>query len=109
MEKIKVTKKAIRANFKKIVKIGYGDMSSLLNYRSPFAYSIRTEGWACDYYEINTICISTGYAPIGENIDYNLLDTYEKKARMIQSDYSIPWEDQAKETDRLLLELLSMI
>ena len=41
-------------------------------------------GWACDYYELNgshgSVIISTGYAPQGEHIGYELMQKYEKKS-----------------------------
>ena len=86
--KLKATKKQIRGGYYKIVSIGYCDAQYLLNYESPFAYSAGNCGWACDYYDINGVLISTGYTPIkSKNVidDYNLVREYDTKAREMTS------------------------
>lgn len=88
--KRKVTRKEIRNSYKKIIKVGYSRLQYLLYYMEPFAYSTRAEGWACDYYFIdfkNDLVISTGYAPIGENIDYKIIDKYEAAASKIVNSF----------------------
>jgi hypothetical protein len=82
MYKIKATKREMRENFR-ILSIGYCDMQCLLRYQSPIAYSSGVYGWACDYYEVDDVIISTGYAPINsKNMknDYKLVKEYENKA-----------------------------
>lgn len=79
--KCKVTKKEVRANYAHIFAVGYCGMQYLLRYTNPFAYSVRVEGWACDYYDVGGVCISTGYAPIGKSVPYDLVREYEGKAR----------------------------
>lgn len=75
--KLKTTKKEIRQGYSKIIRVGYCDLQHLLTYRSPFAYSTRVEGWACDYYDVNGVCISTGYSPIGQKVDYDIIKKYD--------------------------------
>ena len=71
------TNKEIKSNFYKIVKIGYCDAQYLLSFKNPFSYTCGVYGWNADFYEIGNTCISTGYRPIGESVDYKLLT--EKK------------------------------
>lgn len=60
---------------------GYCALQTVLNYEQPFAYSVRREGWACDYYNIDGIVVSTGYAPHGKKeIPYEVCEKYEKLA-----------------------------
>lgn len=77
--KIQTTNKEIKYNFSKIVKTGYCNAQYLLNYKNPFACTSGVYGWNADFYEIGNICISTGYRPIGEKVEYNLLQDIEKK------------------------------
>lgn len=63
MNKIKTTKKEMKENYR-IASVGYCEAQHLLNYKSPAAYSTRVEGWACDYYDIDGVIISTGYSPL---------------------------------------------
>jgi hypothetical protein len=81
--KCKVTKKSIRENYPTIIKIGYCDAQYLLRDKVPFAYSERIEGWACDYYDCgNGICISTGYSPIGNVSNYEIVHQFNDCARL---------------------------
>jgi len=84
--KVKVTKKAVRENYHKIVTIGYCDADALLSYENAFGYSAGVYGWCCDYYNIDGVCVCTGYSPIKEKNtkrDYKTIDAYNQKARKI--------------------------
>lgn len=81
--KLKTTKSAVKNNFYYILSIGYCDAQRLLNYEKAFGYSAGVYGWACDYYEIEGVCISTGYSPLSDKNmkgNYNLVREYEAKA-----------------------------
>jgi hypothetical protein len=97
--KFKVTKKEMKDNYCKIVKIGYCNAQYLLHYVKPIAYSTRVEGWACDYYDINNVLISTGYAPIeskNTNSNYDIVKSYNDNAREIvnsNKDYKLKISD----------------
>ena len=106
--KLKTTKSAIKNGFNTVISIGYCDAQYLLYYKNPFAYSAGVYGWACDYYEIGNKCISTGYAPIGEKLDYKLLGEYEKKAQAIVLDFAMDHATKEQKVDELLNELLSL-
>jgi len=106
--KLKTTKSTIKNGFNIIISIGYCDAQYLLHYKNPFAYSAGVYGWACDYYEIGTKCISTGYGPIGKNLDYKLLGEYEKKAQDIVCDNTMDYKTKEQKVDELLNELLSL-
>lgn len=69
MIKIKVSKKEIKDEFRsQIIKTRYCQLK-LLDELGAFAYSTRIEGWACDYYELNSgWVISTGYDAIGKEL-----------------------------------------
>ena len=83
--KLKTTRKQIRDAGMPIVAVGYCDLQTTFHVLGiePFAYSTRAEGWACDYYEIDgRFIISTGYAPIGQQVkDYKRMRAIEEKAR----------------------------
>lgn len=81
--KLRVSKKELRKGYYRIISIGYCDAQRLLNYEKAFAYSAGVYGWACDYYDIDGILISTGYSPIGNKnvaFDYDIIRKYEEKA-----------------------------
>ena len=94
--KLKTTKKQIKEqsyfekpyHTNKLYALGYCELQRLFCYLSPFAYSAGVYGWSCDYYQINnevgsSIIFSTGYSPIGKQLDYDLVKSYEKKAQLI--------------------------
>ena len=78
--KVNVTKKSIKENYDTILKIGYCELQNLLIRKEPFAYSAGVYGWSCDYYDIGGVCVCTGYNPIGQKVDYDLVREYERKA-----------------------------
>ena len=112
MQKFKTTKKEMKNRYDQILSVGYCDAQYLLKYESPIAYSTRSEGWACDYYEVNGILISTGYSPLDDRNtkhDYNLLKGYEDQAREIACDYNKGWEEQKEEIDQLLKQFINEV
>ena len=93
--KFKTTRKNMKDNYSTIIKVGYCNISYLLKYEIPIAYSTMSEGWACDYYEIDGIIISTGYAPIGNIVpSYDTCHRYNVKAENIVSSRGMDWNDK---------------
>ena len=107
--KLQVTKKQVNQNFGRIYKIGYCSAQNLLHFKSAFAYSCGIYGWSCDYYQIGNVCISTGYQPIGESVDYHLLSEFDKKAEKIVNDYKTDYSIRMQLVDNLLNELISKL
>lgn len=83
--KFKSTRKAIRAGYPIILRVGYCDAQHLLQYHSPRAYCTRVEGWACDVYEVAPgVALCTGYAPFGNVVPgYDLTREYDERARQL--------------------------
>lgn len=105
--KLKTTKTQIKNNFVNIIKIGYCDIQYLTYYKSAFAYSSGAYGWSCDYYNIENICLSTGYSPIGETVSYELIKKYELKAQKIINDFNINYDLKVKKVNKLLVEFIN--
>lgn len=104
--KLKATKKQIRENAGLILSIGYCGLQSLLNCKSPFSYSCGIYGWSCDYYDIDGVVISTGYAPIGVTVMYDIVKNYEAMAEKIRSYYNMPYEQRVSELDKLIHDFI---
>lgn len=107
--KFRTTKKEIKSNYNRIIRIGYCDAEYLLNYHSPIAYSAGVYGWACDYYDIDGILISTGYAPLdNKNTKSNYENTrkYNEAARTIIHGNS-KTDDMRSQVDDLLHQFIS--
>jgi hypothetical protein len=83
--KYKTTAKDLKAGYYHIISVGYCDLQSLLNYKTPVAYNAGIYGWNFDVYDINGIAIVTGYrpAPSKNSIknNYALAREYEQKAQ----------------------------
>ena len=107
--KLQTTNKQIKANFYKIVKIGYCDAQYLLAYKKPFAHTCGVYGWNADFYEIGNTCISTGYRPIGKRVNYDLLRSLEDEACRICNNYKLDWDTKNKQLDLLLHELIESV
>jgi len=91
--KLKTTYKQIKEGTHPdhLIKVGYCSLQWLLGYKQAFAYSSGYYGWNCDYYEFNVngkyFVISTGYRPIGKDIDYKIVKKYEDKASKLMGNY----------------------
>lgn len=107
--KIKTTKKQIKDYYNKIYSIGYCNAQYLLQGISPFAYSKGVYGWSCDYYEIDNICISTGYNTIGEVINYDLVKKYDDKAKHVLNNYNIDYQKRKNKVNKLLIKFINEI
>jgi hypothetical protein len=106
--KAKVTKTEVKNNFNSILSLGYCDVQYLTYFKRPFGYSCGVNGWSCDYYDIDGVCLSTGYSPIGSNVDYQLMIKFEKKAQKIVLDYNIKYDLKAKKVNKLLTEFINL-
>ena len=84
--KLKVSKKQINRKNETVLKVGYCDLQNLLYCKNPFAYSSGVNGWSCDYYDLGSTIISTGYNATGQTIDYNIIDRYEKEAEKLKKE-----------------------
>lgn len=104
--KFKTTKKEMKQGYVKILSIGYCELQNLLYYTSPIAYSSGSNGWCCDYYDIDNVCISTGYSPIGKTVNYDILKKYDDKASEFIGDYNISHEEKKKKVNNLLLKFI---
>ena len=81
--KFLVSKKEMREAYGTIISIGYCNAQHLLAHEEPKAYSAGGNGWSCDYYEIDGVLISTGYAPLSNknsHATYDMIHDYDKRA-----------------------------
>ena len=106
--KIQTTKKSIKNNFSKIIKINYCQASYLLYFKTAFAYSASRDRWLCDYYEIERVCISTGYVPIGDSVEHSRVNLLEAQARAIVHNYFLSMEERKEQVDLLLHQLITL-
>lgn len=112
MAKNKVTKKSMKESYDKIAKVSYCRLQYLLRFQEAFAYSTRSEGWSCDYYDINGVLISEGYAPIESkrtNCTYDICKKYDDEACKVLCDYSLSYEEQKEKVDSLLNDFIAEI
>jgi len=110
--KFKVSKKEMNRNYNYIISIGYCGAYWLLKYKKPIAYSTRIEGWACDYYDIDGVLISTGYAPLSSkntHSNYDILHRYNEQAEKIARNYLLSYEERAKQVNALLKEYVKEV
>ena len=111
MTKIKATKKEMRNGYHRIISIGYHNLQSLLDYERPIAYSAGRDGWACDYYNVTNVLISTGYKPLKNKntkaVPFNVIMKYEDNARSIRYDYNLPFEQKKERLSSLLNDFVS--
>lgn len=103
--KDKKTKREMKASYGRIIGINCQKAQHLLAYEEPIAYSERAEGWACDYYDVDGVLISTGSAPLDSKrakYDNELVRKYDKAADKVACDYSLQDEEKKKQVHALL-------
>ena len=105
--KYKTTRKAIVNGSVNVRSAGYCDLSHLLTNHSPVAYTCGVYGWNFDVFEVYGVTICTGYRNMpGKRLEG--IREYEKKAREIRDNYSMPYETQKEETEKLLQEFCKL-
>ena len=106
--KLRATKKEFKDS--NVIKVGYCGLQTLLRNENPIAYSAGVHGWACDYYKVgyNTF-ISTGYAPIGKSVDYDIVEKYEFKAQEIVYSLRLDYEKEREALAALLEEFIKAV
>ena len=109
MNKIKASKRDMKGNYH-IISVSYCGLQYLLRYENAVAYSSGSNGWACDYYDIDNVIVSTGYAPISSkntNASYELIKKYELKASKIENDYNIDYKIRRQKITKLLKKFIA--
>lgn len=99
--KYKTTRKAVVSGSSNIVSVGYCDLSTLLRYHSPIAYTCGVYGWNFDVYDINGLTICTGYRGMPGRRANNV-HKYEQAAR--DAVEHLDWREAEQEIERLLAE-----
>lgn len=107
---LQVRKKDILNSSERVLKVGYCQLQSLLNYESRFGYSSsNVNGWSCDYYKIDDVVISTGYNPIGDDVKYEIVKRYELQAEKITNDYKLSYEERKQKVTELLHDFINEV
>lgn len=71
---MKTTKKAVEANFIKIIRVGYCDLQTLLGSARRHGYTSGVYGWNADIYDVGGgVAIVTGYRPFGKVVLWKLI------------------------------------
>lgn len=112
MSKCRLTKKSLNMDYWNILGTGYCNLQFLLKFQEPFAYSTRAEGWACDYYNVDGVLISTGYSPLKSKrvrSCYELEHEYDDIAKEILEDGEISWEEKEERVNKLLRQFVERI
>lgn len=107
--KFKVTKELMREYYNNIISIDYRKAEYLLWYEIPIAYSSEVNGWSCDYYDIDSVLISTGCSTIGESPDYDIIHKYNNKATKIIFNHNLSYEQKRKKVNDLLNDFLKEV
>lgn len=107
--KFKTTQREVRKNYPIIIKVGYCSLQTLLSFENPIAYTTRREGWGCDIYQLSqNTALSTGYAPFGKPVPYEITQKYEKLAEGIRYG-SGSYEEQKTALRKLIAEFVEEV
>lgn len=104
--KTKVTRSEVYRYHNKVISIGYCAAYYLLIGEEAIGYNHGIYGWNYDLYSIGNVAISTGYRPIGESVNYEILDRYEAEAKSIYEDRTRSYEDRIADIKQLLSDFI---
>ena len=108
MSKAKVTRKWAASNYT-CVSVGYCDLRYLLRFQNPQFYTCGVYGWNCDIYTFGNYAITTGYRGMISHVKkIKNAHVYNDRAREILSNQAIPYEEQKKQINALLVEYLNL-
>ena len=110
--KFKTTRKAIvnGTNPHLLFRCGFCDMHYLLRNHSPIAYTCGVYGWNFDVYSVHDIVITTGYRNMcGKPIKWEFLREYERKAKSVFDDYSVPYDVRMEQIESVLIEFIQKL
>lgn len=91
-----------------IYRVPYCGLQFMLRDEKPFGYTTREEGWACDYYDLGGICVSTGYAPIGKPVPYEICLEFDREAQKIWHE-EWEYEKASKRINNLIADFIGTI
>ena len=108
--KYHATKKDVKNGYYRIVGVGYCEAQSLLQFESAESYCAGVYGWSCDNYNIDGVCISTGYNYINNKntIDnnYEIVIKYEKMAYEIVANNRYDYNGNKIKIRKLLNDMI---
>ena len=83
---IKATRKSINETFRNIYSIPYCALQYLTMDIAPMAYTCGVYGWNADIYAFGSTALVTGYRPFGKEVDRDLIDKFENRAKQLVHD-----------------------
>lgn len=109
----KITKKDLQYNYNYIVRGGYCEYQTILRGAKELGYARGVYGWNWTAYSIydkdgNEVIICTGYRDMtGKRL--NGLEKYEKKAKEINNNYNLTWQERDKKLKKLQKDFANYI
>ena len=108
--KYKATKKEVKSGYHRIIGISYCNAQYLLKYHYAESYCAGVYGWSCDNYNIDGVCISTGYNYINSKNtlkdNYDIVRKYELEAQKVECDNRYNWESNKVQINKLLHDMI---
>lgn len=104
------TKRAVINHFDITAEIPFGHFQHLLNYQRPEARTEGIYGVNAYIYDFDEIAIVTGPRPYGNcKMDWNLINEYEDKAKAINNNRTLEYEERKNQVNALLNEVIEFI
>lgn len=108
--KYKTTKKEVKSNYRRIIRLGAVELYYLLKFTEPVAYTSGVYGWNADIYDLGNVAIVTGYRSFG-NItpDYDVVEKYNQLGKEIyeeEHDQTKDWNEEDENKKNRLNKLI---
>lgn len=104
------TKRAVINHFDITAEIPFGHFQHLLNYQRPEARTEGIYGVNAYIYDFDDVAIVTGNRPYGNyKMAWNLINEYEDKAKAINNNRTLEYEERKNQVNTLLNEVIEFI
>ena len=104
------TKRAVINHFDITAEIPFGHFQHLLNYQRPEARTEGIYGVNAYIYDFGDVAIVTGSRPYGNyKMAWNLINEYEDKAKAINNNRTLEYEERKNQVNALLNEVIKFI
>ena len=104
------TKRAVINHFDITAEVPFGHFQNLLNYQRPEARTEGIYGVNAYIYDFDDIAIVTGNRPYGNyKMNWNLINGYEDKAKAINNNRTLEYEERKNQVYALLNEVIEFI
>lgn len=108
--KVKVSRKSIKDNFRKVYCLDMSKANTIFYGQSPVYYTAGIYGWNCDVYIIdNDTAVTVGYRPFGDYLPEAVEKDMVKKAERVRESSKYNYAETTRKISAIRANAFSRI